>query len=143
MQRLTGILVAGFVAASLMVFAPSAIAGNGADGVTFYLASYDGTSLLGVNDEGRTVNAALDSSTTYKLAQLDKYDPTDPYHLACRAAAGDYNDALDVVTGDGSVFAAAIDALASGGCKAIVVASPGDIYLPPNPVRILSFQPVP
>ena len=142
--RLTGALVAVAVAASLMALPPSATAGEGgADGMTFYLAAYDGTSLLGVNDEGRALNAPFDASTNFKLAQLDKYSPSDPYRVACRAAAADYNDALSVVTGDGSVLMAAIDMLASLDCKARVVSSPAEAYLPPNPIRIVSFQPVP
>jgi hypothetical protein len=83
-----------------LVCKPRATAGNGADGITFYLADYDGTTLFGVNDEGRTLSAGFDASTTFRLAKLDKYAPTDPYWTACRAAASDYDAALTVVTGD-------------------------------------------
>jgi hypothetical protein len=53
-----------------------------------------------------------------RQAQLDKYAPSDPYKVACRAAAAGYNDALVVQTSDGSALDAAIGGLASSGCKA-------------------------
>jgi hypothetical protein len=131
------------LAAAVVAFAPGAGAGNGADGSTYVLSSFDGVSLLGLNDQGRTLTSQFVGTTTYKQARLDKYHPTDPYQVACRAAAAGYNDALVVQTSDGSVLDAAIGSLASGGCKARVVFIPNDPYLPPNPIRIASFQPVP
>jgi hypothetical protein len=124
----------------------AAMAGTGADGSTYVISSFDGTSVVGLNDQGRTLMASLDG-TTFRAAQLDRYipndpyRPSDPYRVACRAAASDYNDAL-VSTSD-NLLDIALGELASLGCKARVVQSPSDPYLPPNPIRVISFQPVP
>ena len=128
-----GLLTLGVVA--------TAGAGNGADGSTYALTSFDGTSLLGLNDQGRTFTAQIAGSTTFKSAQLDKYSPGDPYKAACGRAASDYNAALGVSTTDGGLaLDSALSSLASLGCKARVLLQPTDPYVPPNPVR--SFQPV-
>ena len=136
-RRLASGLALGLsLAVALVAFAPGAGAGNGADGSTYVLTSFAGTSLLGLNDQGRTFDASLTTSTSFRQAQLDKYWPTDPYQEACRQAAASYNT---VQTSDG--YSGAIAALAASSCKARVLLDTRS--LPPNPIRIKSFQPVP
>ena len=125
-----------------------AYAGTGADGSSFVLQSYDGTTLTASNDQNHIIIATFGSATTYKPAALDKYVPTDPYKAACGQAAANYNGALLVATSDGG-FArdSAVSTLTTLGCKAKLVFSaqdpynPGDPYVPPNPIK--AFQPVP
>lgn len=137
----TAVALALTLIASLSVaLAPVAQAGSGADGSTYVLTSFDGVSLLGLNDQGRTFTAAIASWTTFKAAQLDKYSPNDPYKAACGAAAANYNGALLVATSDGGVaLDSALTSLASLGCKARALLDTRS--LPPNPIK--SFQPVP
>jgi hypothetical protein len=139
-----------FAAAVLaaVVAAGAAYAGNGADGSTFVLTSYDGTTLTAVNDQNHSFIAQFGTTTTFKPAALDKYIPTDPYKAACGQAAANYNGALLVATSDGGAgVRSAIASLASLRCKAKVVFlaqdpyHPGDPYVPPNPIK--GFQPVP
>lgn len=138
------ILLALVVAA---VFVPGAGAGTGADGSSFVLQSYDGTTLVALNDQNHSFIATFGSATTFKQAALDKYVPTDPYKAACGQAAANYNGALIVATSDGGVaLSSAISSLAALRCKAKVVFvpsdpyNPGDPYVPPNPIK--GFQPV-
>lgn len=133
---------------ALAAFAPTAFGGSGADGSSFVLISYDGTTLTALNDQNHSFIATFGSTTTFKAAALDKYVPTDPYKAACGAAAANYNGALIVATSDGGVaLSSAISSLASLGCKAKVTFdtqnpyNPGDPYVPPNPIK--QFQPVP
>jgi hypothetical protein len=126
----------------------AAAAGNGSDGSTFVLSSYDGTYLTAVNDQNHSFIAQFGSDTSYKPAALDKYSPQDPYKAACGQAAANYNGALLVATSDGGVaLNSAISTLASLRCKAKVTFQlqdpyqPGDPYVPPNPIK--GFQPVP
>jgi hypothetical protein len=126
-------------AAALAAIAPGAGAGNGADGTTYVLTSYDGVRFLGLNDQGRAITASFANVSTLRPAQLDKYFPNDPLRAACRPGAEAYNAAIAVGFGDGSSVASAIDQLVSNGCKAKV--SLDTRALPPNPIR--SFQPVP
>jgi hypothetical protein len=135
------------VATALIAFAPGAGAGTGADGSTFVLTSYDGTTLTALNDQNHSFVAQFGSTTTFKPAALDKYVPSDPYKAACGVAAANYNGALIVATSDGGVaLSSAISSLAALRCKAKVVFQvgdpyhPGDPYLPPNPIK--GFQPV-
>ena len=148
MQRLLLRISLGLALTVLAISGPgAALAGTGADGSTYFLASYDSASLLGLNDQGRTITAVLDGATTFRSARLDKYIPNDPYKVACRSAASAYNDAL-VSTSD-NLLDEALTSLAALGCKARVVFRPTDPYLPPNPIlpgdpmNIVSFQPVP
>jgi hypothetical protein len=123
----------------VVAFAPSAGAGTGADGSTYVLTSFDGISLLGLNDQGRTFTAQFAGTTSFKSAQLDKYHPGDPYRTACAAAAANYNGALTIATSDGGVARdAALGSLASLGCKARLLLDTKSV--PPNPIK--SFQPV-
>jgi hypothetical protein len=145
-RALGALLVALF--ASLCALAPSALGGNGADGSSFVLTSFDGTTLTALNDEGHSFIAQFGSTTAFKPAALDKYVPSDPYRAACGVAAANYNGALIVATSDGGVaLSSAISSLAALRCKAKVVFqpsdpyNPGDPYVPPNPIK--GFQPVP
>jgi hypothetical protein len=140
------IITTGIACAALL--SGTASAGNGSDGSTFVLSSYDGTTLVAVNDQGHSFLAQFGATTTLKPAALDKHIPTDPYRAACGQAAGNYNGALIVATSDGGVAVThAITSLAALGCKAKVLFDaqdpyqPGDPYVPPNPVK--AFQPVP
>lgn len=144
-MRTASVLALVSVAAVALAWAPGAGAGNGADGSTYVLTSFDGTSLLGLNDQGRTFDAQTSTETNFRQAQLDRYIPTDPVRAACREAAADYNQALTDVTGDGGdgALQGALSSLASTRCKARVVLYPIDPLLPPNPIRIRLFQPVP
>ena len=135
-----GALFVSLVAA-LCALAPGAFGGNGADGSTFVLSSYDGTILVAANDQSHSFVAQFGSTMTFKPAALDKYIPNDP----CGQAAANYNSALIVATSDGGVaLSSAISSLA--GCKAKVVFDaqdpyiPNDPYVPPNPIK--GFQPV-
>jgi len=135
-------LTAGILIAALA--AAVAHAGNGADGSTFVLSSYDGTTLVAINDQGHSFLAPFGTATTFKPAALEKYIPNDP----CRQAATNYDGALIVATSDGGVaLTRAISSLASLGCRAKVVFDAqdpyqsGDPYVPPNPIK--QFQPVP
>jgi hypothetical protein len=143
-RRLASTLVASLALAAI----PVALAGNGADGSTFVLSSYDGTTLVAMNDQGHSFLAQSGATTTFKPAPLDKYLPEDPFKAACGQAAANYNGALLVATSDGGiVLTGAITSLASPGCKAKVVFqaqdpyNPSDPYVPPNPIK--QFQPVP
>src|SRR5689334_19367840 len=108
-----------------------AYAGDGADGSTFFLTSYDGTTLTALNDQNHSFIAQFGSTTTFKAAALDKYIPTDPYKAACGQAAANYNGALLVATSDGGAgVRSAIASLASLRCKAKVVFVPSDPYIP-------------
>ena len=91
-----------------------------------------------------------DSGTTFRRANLNNY-PVDPIHPECRELAEAYNN-TDPINSDS--FLGVLSSYASQRCNARIVAqfanlqpsdpySPGDPYVPPNPVRILSFQPIP
>jgi hypothetical protein len=144
--RKRGLIMAAVVASAALL-GGVASAGTGADGSTFVLTSYDGTTLTAVNDQGHSFIAQFGSTTAFKQAVLDKYIPTDPYKAACGVAAANYNGALIVATSDGGVaLSSAISSLAALRCKAKVVFvpsdpyQPGDPYVPPNPIK--GFQPV-
>jgi hypothetical protein len=133
---------------SAALLSGAAAAGNGSDGSTFGLSSYDGTTLAAVNDQGHSFLAQFGATTALKPAALDRYIPNDPYKAACGQAAANYNGALIVATSDGGLaLTQAITSLAALGCKAKVLFDaqdpyhPGDPYVPPNPIKM--FQPVP
>lgn len=145
--RKRGLIMATVVACAALL-GGVASAGTGADGSTFVLTSFDGTTLTALNDQNHSFIAQFGSTTTFKPAALDKYQPGDPYRVACGQAAANYNGALIVATSDGGVaLSRAMSSLTSLRCRAKVVFvtsdpyNPGDPYLPPNPIK--GFQPVP
>ncbi len=115
--------------------------GGTVTGSAYVLTGFDGASIFsGSNKQGSFV-AVYDPGSRFVAAKLDKYTPGDPYDVACREAAADYNAAGSVATSDGFAFNAALGALAANGCQAKII-----LEVPPNPVRpgdpYRSFQPV-
>ena len=130
--RKRGLIMATVVACAALL-GGVASAGTGADGSTFVLTSYDGTTLTALNDQNHSFVAQFGSTTTFKPAALDKYNPDDPYKAACGQAAANYNGALIVSTSDGGVaLSSAISSLASLRCRAKVVFDLQDPYVPPT-----------
>jgi hypothetical protein len=113
---------------SLETSAESTEALTGANGSTYRIASFDGVSLLGFNNQGKTFSASYAGTTSFKLAAVDRYTPVDP----CRTAAAAYNAYFG--TNDTVGFNASLSTLAANSCKARVLISG---------VTIRSFQPVP
>ena len=91
------------------------------------------TSITLVNNQG-TVTAPWDANTRFRRAQLNLI-PNDPVHPCYDAFVG-YNN---VGLGDGG-FSLSSLALCGSSARVIIQYDNG---LPPNPVRILSFQPIP
>jgi hypothetical protein len=155
MKRTISIVCLSLAVLLAVVLAPAAEGSVGANGTTYVLSSFDGTTIAGVNDQGFTFSTLV-ASTTFKAANLgpyipgDPYQPGDPYREACGRAAGEYNGALLVSTSDGGLLLnGALSTLTSLRCKARFVIqlipndpyNPGDPYVPPNPIK--TFQPVP
>jgi hypothetical protein len=130
-------LALGGALVSFVVAAGPAAAGD-ANGSTYLFTSFDGTNLMGLNNQGKTFTAIYGSTTSFKAAVLDKYIPTDP----CRAAAASYNDYVAV--NDTVGFDASLTGLAN---PLDATGTPTD----PCHVKVLidssntikSFQPVP
>jgi hypothetical protein len=123
-------LAAALLGALAVVVAPVAAGSGDANGSTYVLTSFDGTSLLGLNAQGKTFYATLDSGTAFKFARIDRYQPGDP----CRTVAESWNN---VVTSDG--YASVLAGLVTYGCKAKVLIAVSQQQLPPSPIK--AFQP--
>jgi len=94
----------------------------------------DGTELWFSNNQN-DYWVAFDTNTNFRRAVLNSW-PSD----ACRSKAENYNLAGEISTTDGGIF---LDALANFvNCNARIIVQFGN-QVPPNPVRILSFQPIP
>lgn len=100
----------------------------GANGSTYVLTSFDGTSVLGLNNQGRTVTGSISGTTSFKLAVVDKFEPVDP----CRTHAVAYNTYYG--TNDTVGFNATLTAMVADSCKAKVLLSGSSIK---------TFQPAP
>jgi hypothetical protein len=131
-RTLRSLALAGALVSSLVVAAGPAAAGE-ANGSTYLFMSFDGTSLMGLNNQGKTFNAIYGSTTSFKSAVLDKYIPTDP----CRAAAASYDNYVG--TDDTVGFDYSLSLLANGAptdpCHVKVLIDSSN--------TIKSFQPVP
>ena len=92
------------------------------------------TSLTLINNQG-TVTAPWDADTRFRAAQLNLF-PNDPVH-PCYDAVVAYNN-----VGLGDSFLPLLSSLAECGSNARVIIQ-FDNGLPPSPIRILSFQPIP
>lgn len=79
-----------------------------------------------------TFNASFAPDTRFVAAELDRYNPGDPY---CPAAAANYNASLGVSTSDGGFYGVISD-LAANHCNARVLV---DL----QSATIRGFQPVP
>jgi hypothetical protein len=121
------------LAASLMVAGFSCMGqatADGANGSTYILQSFDGTSdLMGLNDQGHYFQGFYDSTTNFKQAALDKFIPTDP----CRTLSENYNSYIAV--NDTVGFNSTLSGMANFSCKAKVLVDKFGI--------IKSFQPAP
>jgi hypothetical protein len=136
LRTLRSLALAGALVSSFVVAAGPAAAGE-ANGSTYAFISFDGTDLMGLNNQGRTFSATYGSTTNFKLAVLDKYAPTDP----CREAAVGYNSYLavnDTVGFDGSLTSLAnpsVNGIPTDPCHVKVLIDSSN--------TIKSFQPVP
>ena len=92
------------------------------------------TSLTLVNNQG-TVSAPWDADTRFRSANLNLF-PTDPVHV-CYDEVVAYNN-----VGLGDSFVPLLSSLVQCGSNARVIIQ-FDNGLPPSPIRILSFQPIP
>lgn len=109
-------------------------------GSAYRIDAVTGTSLTLVNNQG-TVTAPWDGDTRFRSANLNLFPndpiiPTDPLH-PCYDEVVAYNNA-----GLGDSFVPLLSTLAQCGSNARVVIQ-FDNGLPPSPIRILSFQPIP
>jgi hypothetical protein len=77
------------VAMLALAMVGTAGAGSGADGSTFVLTSYDGTTLTALNDQNHSFVAQLGSTTTFKPAALEKYIPDRSVQGRLRAGGGE------------------------------------------------------
>jgi hypothetical protein len=93
-------------------------------GTAYQLTAVTSTTMSFANNQN-TLTVPFDSSTTFRRAQLNLYAPSDPYLDEATA----YNSATTV---DASVLSTFI-----GGNARIIV------QRLPDPIRILSFQPIP
>ena len=118
----------GMQAHSALLYEPT-LSGN-----AYRIDAVTETSFSLVNNQG-TVTAPWDLETRFRAVQLNLI-PTDPLH-PCYDAFVAYNN---VGLGDG--FSSLLSSLAECGSNARVIIQ-FDKGLPPNPVRILSFQPIP
>ncbi len=102
---------------------------TGANGTTYVLTSFDGTSqFVGFDNQGKSFTATYGSTTSFKQAVLSKYQPVEP----CRDAAASYNTAIGV--NDTVGFNSALGSMAANSCLAkVLIDSTGTIK---------SFQPV-
>jgi hypothetical protein len=84
------------------------VSAGDANGSTYLFTSFDGTNLMGLNNQGRTFTAIYGSTTNFRAAVLHRYIPTDP----CRVAAASYNDYVG--TDDTVGFDPSLSGLANG-----------------------------
>jgi hypothetical protein len=123
-----GVVLSGFMA---LTVPQVVLADIGADGSTYVLQTFDGTSLItGLNDQGRGIDGSYGSTTDFVIAKLDKCIPTDP----CRIAAENYNGYVAV--NDTVGFNAALSDMVTNSCKA-------KILIDTDGVSIKTFKPVP
>ena len=126
---------------------PLAVTDPSVSGTAYTLIAVDQDSMTYVASGGQEFETPYDNGTTFRRAQLDRYDSNDP----CRTLAEAYNN-IDPINSDS--YFGVLSSYASQQCNARIVAQftnlsptdpylPGDPYVPPNPIRILSFQPIP
>ena len=118
-----------------------ALADPSLNGTSYQLTSITVDTMSFTNAQGE-FSAPYDADTVFRRANLNQY-PTDPIHPACRALAESYNNPLL-----SDSFFATLSAYATERCNGRIVIQfgslfPNDPIVPPNPVRILSFQPIP
>ena len=127
-RRATMIEPEGMTVQSAVLYEPTL------SGSAYQIDAFTETSLTLVNNQG-TVTAPWDAETRFRSANLNLF-PTDPIH-PCYAAVVNYNN-VDL----GDSFGALLSSLAECGSNARVIVQ-FDNGLPPSPIRILSFQPIP
>ena len=124
----------GMEAQGALLYAPTL------NGSAYSIAVVTETSLTLVNNQG-TVTAPWDGDTRFRSANLNLFPtdpliPTDPVH-PCYDEVVAYNN-----VGLGDSFIPLLSSLAQCGSNARVIVQ-FDNGLPPSPIRILSFQPIP
>jgi hypothetical protein len=103
-------------------------------GSAYLFRGIDGTELWFSNNQN-DYWVAFDTNTNFRRAVLNSW-PSD----ACRSRAETYNLAGEISTTDGDIFLNALANLVT--CNARIIVQFGN-QVPPNPIRILSFQPIP
>ena len=114
---------------------PQTLFDSSLEGTAYRFDGVSGTSLTFSNQTAGSLTFAYDSDTKFRRAVLQSWMPSDPYYQAALA----YNT---VATSDGI-----LQNLVGGNVRIVLAPSPimipVDPYVPPNPIRILSFQPIP
>ena len=110
-------------------------------GTAFQLTGFDGVSTFSFQNNQGSFEVAFDNDTKFRRPQLQ---PQDPYSPACQAALDTYVNPLN-----SDSFLLALQAFATNNCNARIILETGlsslppSPILPPNPIRIVSFQPIP
>ena len=110
-------------------------------GTAFLLTGFDvGTFTFSFQNNQGTFEVAFDNDTMFRRPQ---FSPGAPYSPECQAAIDTYVDPLN-----SDSFLLALQAYATSLCNARIVLTggvslPPSPILPPNPIRIVSFQPIP
>jgi hypothetical protein len=102
---------------------------DGAGPKAYTLTSFTGTTITGVNGFGQTVTASFSPDTRFRLANLNRFIPTDPI----RPALITYNAAVNAQSAD---ISGSIEDLVSFQVHARLNVKPGTTV-------IRSFRPVP
>jgi hypothetical protein len=106
-----------------------ALADSSLNGSAYRLTGVDGTSLSFTNAQN-SYTIAYDTDTTFRRAALQSWSPGDPYYSAAVA----YNT--------GGLVDSFLLSPFIGGNVRIVLLPPNPVF-PNDPIRILSFQPIP
>ena len=88
------------------------------------------------NQHPEPIILSYGADTTFRRAVLQSWAPADPYY----AAAEVYNQG-DPLGGD--TWTTLLKNFVGGNVRVVTAAYPTDPLLPPNPIRTLSFQPIP
>ena len=105
-------------------------------GSAYLLTDVTSSTITVVNNQ-ETVTAPWDNQTRFRSAQLNQF-PTDPSH-PCYSQVTAYND-FSSISSDS--FLTLLSGLVACGSRVRAIVQ-FDNGLPPNPVRLLSFQPIP
>lgn len=105
-------------------------------GSNYQLISFDGTTFSFANNQG-SFAAPIDAETKFRRPQ----SLADPYSAECQALLNVY---MDPINSDS--FFGTLKSYAAAHCNARIIVQfdqlPPSPILPPNPIRILSFQPI-
>ena len=102
-------------------------------GSAYILTDVTSSSITVVNNQHpEPITVPYDTSTTFRRAVLQSWQPSDPYYAAAQA----YNQSD--LTGEG--WTSVLQALEGGNVRVVLPPNP---IQPGDPYRVVSFQPIP